>query len=458
MSSGARAPVTKKILQFRKSGTMKYTPNQVRVGGWLVSIYKAINCYDLDDPAFEEYDSVIVSARTAEFLSSIRSLGALDGEKFEIYRKLARLKQHQIVDILKRVQSLGAIDVRWKTDGGASVVSRVTSLVTTKEEVLAAAAMLFEELQPSEKARLAVALLDSTVHLPVREGKVIADLVKAGFSEARTKAAIEDLVGTELLAKTEETESGDHLLYNPHVFQKNAADAHKALSVLTGKDQEHALKLLEHVRRKPGIPFPASADKRIVALLAKSGIIDISGVQLRSGTTLKEFPTAPDAWGVFTSGRDGALSKDLVDDSKLLLNSLRYGELYSPPRKGRINDPSVLVEALIKKGQVGPATAIGNDYPLPLARGIVSITESRIYPGRFYMELRKSDIAEAVRDVLSQNAILPVGDVVPPDALQKGGGSFCSPLELRARKPLPKDLIEVRDNMAFELRTYRKRT
>ena len=68
--------------------------------------------------------------------------------------------------------------------------------------------------------------------------------------------------------------------------------------------------------------------------------------------------------------------------------------------------PLVLVSSLIAKRSVGPATAISEDYPLPLARGIVSITESQLNPGRFFMELRKTDVAESVRDVLEQNVIL----------------------------------------------------
>ena len=70
----------------------------------------------------------------------------------------------------------------------------------------------------------------------------------------------------------------------------------------------HALELLEHVRTKPGVPFPAQADKKIVTLLAKTGIIDISGVQLKSGVSTREFPTTPDIWGVFV--HDGGLGKE----------------------------------------------------------------------------------------------------------------------------------------------------
>jgi hypothetical protein len=291
----------------------------------------------------------------------------------------------------------------------------------------------------------------------VLESQVVEHLVRKGFADATARKTLDELVSLELLARTTETEAGQPLLYNPHVFRRNASDAYKVLSGLQPKDHEAALEVLEHVRRKPGIPFPPGTNRKIVALLAKAGIIDISGIQLKSGTTQREFPTAPDIWGVFGHGENG-LSRDLIDDSKLLLNSLRYGELYSPPGRGRINSPAVLVSALINRGEVGPATAIGEDYPLPLARGIVSITESRLQRGRFFMELRKTDVAESVRDVLEQNVILPAGTMPTPEVMQKGGGVFQPPDHTRMRRQLPSELLEARDSLAFELRTYRKRT
>jgi hypothetical protein len=434
------------------------TNEQVRVGGWLLAIYKAISYYDVDDPVFDEYEATVIAGKTAQYLSSIRALGKIDASKHEVYRKIARLKPRPAIEVLKELEKLSAVEVEWKKNADPPAVISVKTLVTSKAEVLATSSKVFDQFQPTPSARAAVEALDSTLHLPIPETEVLSALARKGFHSPAVSRAIETLVKLELLARTIEKESGAPLLYNPHVFKKSAGDAYKALSALSTKDHEHALALLEHVRTKPGIPFPKSSDKRIIDLLAKTGIIDISGIQLKSGTTTREFPTAPDIWGVFTQRPDGGVSEDLIDDSKLLLNSFRYGELYSPPGRGRIESPSVLINALITRGQVGPATAIGEDYPLPLARGIVSITESRLRPGRFFMELRKNDVAESVRDVLEQNAILPAGDIATPDVLQEGGGTFHSPEHLRMKRQLPKELVEVRDSLAFELRTHRKRT
>jgi predicted DNA-binding ribbon-helix-helix protein len=63
---------------------MKFPAEQVRAGGWIAAIYKAIRYYDVDDPAFDHFEATIVSGKTAEFLSSIRALGKVDQQQYEV--------------------------------------------------------------------------------------------------------------------------------------------------------------------------------------------------------------------------------------------------------------------------------------------------------------------------------------------------------------------------------------
>jgi hypothetical protein len=428
----------------------------VQRGGWIVASYKAFNCFDLEDAVFDPYEPTIVAGKAAELLSSIRSLGQVPGEQFDIYRKLAHIKPSAVTPLTEKLETLGAVAVGWKkTDSGTQVQS-IRSLCRTKAQVFEATAKFFDSSKPSPRAEASIEVLDATLHMPVRESDVLSALHAHKFDDKTARGAISDLVTFKLVNRTKEKESGESLIYSPYAFSKDASDAYKVLKSLSGAAQTEAMRILEHVQRKPGVPFPQSMDAKIISLLTKAGIIDVSGVQVKGGQANKEFPTAPHVWGVLSKASGGPqLSADVIDDSKLLLNSLRYGEFYSRSSRGRINDPSVLVNALIQRGQVGPATAIGEDYPLPLARGIVSIAESRLYPGRYFMELRKQDIAEAVRDILEQNVILPAGDVPTTEALERPG-AFRSPEEVRLRKELPRELELIRDSLAFDLRTLRK--
>jgi hypothetical protein len=195
----------------------------------------------------------------------------------------------------------------------------------------------------------------------------------------------------------------------------------------------------------------------VLQLLIKVGLVDYSKITTSTRNAGRYFATAPSAWGIFTAGAS-KLSTDLTDDAKLFLNSLRYGEFYSQPGRGKIKNSSWIVNALLRDGAIGirtPATAIGQDYPLALSRGIVNVVESRIYPNRYSMELLKRDVAEAVSEVMQQRAFLPSGHVPSEEEVAKAG-HFTSPGAVRVEKKLPDKLQGYHDELVMGLRTMRK--
>ena len=168
---------------------------------------------------------------------------------------------------------------------------------------------------------------------------------------------------------------------------------------------------------------------------------------------------APHIWGVFDKSAGTDLSQDLVDDSKLLLNSFRYGEYYSSPGRGQIKNPVWIVNALLRDGAIGvqrPATAIGEDYPLALSRGIVNVVESRLHPGRYSMELLKTDVASAVIEVLQQKTLLPK-EITPSNEEIARAGQFMSPGAVRVEQEIPEELKKYHEEMIFALRTSRRK-
>jgi hypothetical protein len=141
---------------------MHYPPEQVRSGGWIVAIYKALAVYDVDDPAFDDYEATVNAAKAAEFLSSIRSLGRVDAKQYEIYRRLARIKPKQSIEVLKELEKLGALEVEWAPRTDPVSVKAVTASDSSKAGVFATAAKFFEAHNPSAKARAAIEVLEAT--------------------------------------------------------------------------------------------------------------------------------------------------------------------------------------------------------------------------------------------------------------------------------------------------------
>ena len=433
------------------------TPEML-VGAWVIAANKILSKFNTDDPSFEPFEAIILAGRAGELFSATRSMGKIDGQRFESHRKIVKLRKRDIKDILSKSEKLGSVEIEWPKIDDKTVES-FSFREDSKEAVLQATGALFGVLHPSNVARAIIDLLGLTLHLPQRLDAMHSSLHKRGYDEQEIKFAIRAGRDFGLLALTKETDSGTSLLFNPKAFEDNAGDVYKAVNGLKPAEKQHALDLLSFVTSNPGVPVPKSTSAGALALLVRLGVIDYSKITTRQTDKGVYFPTTPYIWGVFDKSAGNALSVDLVDDSKLLLNSFRYGQYYSQPGRGQIASPFRIVNALIRDGAIGvqtPATAIGEDYPLALSRGIVNIVESKIYPGRYSMELLKVDVAVAVREVLKDNVILPQERNPTEEELDRAG-QFLSPSAVRVETELPTALKECHEEMIFNLRTMRSK-
>jgi hypothetical protein len=433
------------------------TPEML-VGAWVIAANKVLSKFNTDDPAFEPFEAIILAGRAGELFSATRSMGKVDGLRFESHRKIVKLKQRDARDILKEAEQLGLVDVDWPTASDRTVES-FTFRLDSKESVLQATGSLFGNIKPSNVSRAMIDALGMTLHLPQRLDAVRSKLGSRGYGEDEVTLAIKASRDFGLLALTEETERGDSLLFNPKAFEDNAEDVYTAMNGLKPTQKQQAMDLLNFVTSNPGVPIPNSTNSEVLALLVRLGVVDYSKITTRQTRKGVYFPTTPYIWGVFDKSAGNALSTDLVDDSKLLLNSFRYGQYYSQPGRGQIQNPFKIVNALVRDGAIGvqtPATAIGEDYPLALSRGIVNIVESKIYPGRYSMELLKADVAVAVKEVLKDNTILPQERNPTEEELDRAG-QFLAPSAVRVETELPPALKQCHEEMIFNLRTMRSK-
>ena len=425
-------------------------------GAWILVAFKAFDGYDISSPVFDDYEALISAARGANFFSSLRAQPNITFDLFDKSRRLSRLSRAEASLCISELEKLRFLDVLGPLDESADVaVSIIRVLDADKTSAYRAASGLFASRASTPQARAALAILQLTSTLPLPKGYLIAEVGRRfSIDTSAPEAALKVLIACGVIQETTETESGEHLLINPAVFQDPSIESFKLLDNLSKSERDMALSILGHVTENPGMPFTPLHERRIVDVLVKAGLIDLSGIRVAAGGVSKEFPTTPSAWGILSlTGFSAPVGNDVIDDAKVLFNSFRYGELYSRPARGRITQPIVLVRALINRGQIGEATAIGEDYPLPLARGIIGVTESRLKPGQFYMELRKRDVAEAVLDVLSDHVI--VGPASQQILGRPDGEAFDAPEVLRAKRAVPTGLESMVEGIAFSLRTMR---
>ena len=426
-------------------------------GAWLVATYKGFAEFNLYEPAFYEYEATILAGRAAHLLSAIRRLGQVEASDLEVRLKLAKIKPSEILPLLSKLADLGLLEVEWKTPKEREV-QYIAAAETSRRWIFESTGKLFYALDPTEQEQASLLALELTAVTPVRVTTLLEQIERrSGFSPKAISAAIDHLINLRLLNRTRETEKGDPIISNPYAFRSLGEGTAEIVSALNEIRPEKMLELLEHVKNQPGVPLPPGTDQDVLKVLINVGLIDHSGIKVQGSPKMREFPTIPHLWGVFgTAIGNTELDEDLVDDAKLFLNSIRYGQFYSPSSRGRIIDPGALVGRLISRGEVGSASAIGSDYPLPLSRGIVSIVESRINPGQFHMQLRKEDVAQSVLEILEQGTVLEShGEAA--DEPWGTSSQYQAPETVRVARRLPSELQELNDELAFALRSHRKK-
>jgi hypothetical protein len=161
------------------------------------------------------------------------------------------------------------------------------------------------------------------------------------------------------------------------------------------------------------------------------GYFEVSIVSNERGPT--EFVTKPEALTKFVpSGL-----ADMLDDAKALASSLTYGIVKSPDARGRIRDPSALINALIGRGYVeGWAPAIRQDYQILERRNVVQVTTSS---QGHRLTLLKPEIGEMAKDlILRGDASGTAAEIiVGTQAVQFHGPEAARSAERERKKDIP---------------------
>jgi hypothetical protein len=134
-------------------------------GAWLVAVYKVLSQYSSDEPALDPLEAVIKAGRAADLFSAVRAAGRIDAEKFEIHRKLARIRPSDAREIIEIAKDQDYVDVTWSAQTPRTVES-LEFRVNSNDSVLEAAGALFERLDPTPVALAVIQILQCTLPMP----------------------------------------------------------------------------------------------------------------------------------------------------------------------------------------------------------------------------------------------------------------------------------------------------
>jgi hypothetical protein len=195
----------------------------------------------------------------------------------------------------------------------------------------------------------------------------------------------------------EDIDSSQRVYFNGNLFRRENVAKIQAVLASVKPEQRSLITEAEELLRSQGCVDVDNIQQilgpELFRKLQSIGMFDVNVV--RNANESAGFVTRPSA---FTKFGEGAVS-DAFDLAKAFVACLSYGIHRSHSGRGRITMIERLLRRLIEGNWVGPATAIGEDYKILEARGVIQVRRTG---GRFSMLLRKKDVGELALKVLTE--------------------------------------------------------
>lgn len=376
----------------------------IREGYWSIATQKHLIKYTADSSNIDELDSLSVAGKAGRFLGTIRN-----NKRVENMRKLEKMANN--VGISRSdLHRIILPEIEKASDGKVELIKTTVGDIVGIQEylfdhpsVLEISGQVFEQQRPSEIERIAVSTMDETRKIPYLESELSEYLAKSGFTEEDINISLALQEQFKLIQRLRPSKQTDPIISNEYVWGSNHAKIAAAVTSLELEQKQTLRDVIEMIQNKQGVPVESlpSIDPNILTLAQKTGMILPTKIISLRGLE-KSFVFSANLQG------DVGYQDDILDDVKLLLASIRFGQNYTPYSK--ITDPRRFLTALINRDYVGPHSANETDYTLLEKRGIVKVeTKSSYNPftgntrtGPCLKLLRK-DVAEHALSLLSES-------------------------------------------------------
>ena len=323
--------------------------------------------------------------------------------------------------------------------GDVSVLGLTTS-VTVQH-----AGDIFEEQEPTTEERATSVLADIASVAPVmhrESAEVISDEFK--LSRLRTSELLER---SEIIGFVDGEANGNERIYfNGNLFRRdNINKVSRVLASLSATDNQKIAEL-DVTLTKQGCVAVSIAERILgTALFDKlraASMYDVNQVINSAGEY--GFVTRPAAFHKFND----PMADDAFDLAKALVAALSYGMTLRSQGTGRIGAISALMRKLISGEEIGPATAIGEDYRVLEMKGVIQTRPGPRYG--YLMKLKKKDIGQMALAVLTTGEAASFNAVDRPFEGNMSGyaGPEQTRSEFRHKRQTPESKKLTRDVLA----------
>ncbi len=418
----------------------------------IISVTKSLEGFQRGDRNISRYfGSTMLAGHAGLFLSSLRKHRKMKLRKFRALAASAHIDAPLLKSVvIPWLEDGGFIEVRREETGGGVLCN-----VVDHDAILGATSKLLRALEPTEEERVVLGIVELGIRMPQLKSDVLNHF---GLGKDETVERALSLAEEYKIVRVGDGGGGkgrgsEPIVYSPLIWGDNIGKAGRALSHLSANKRAILLELIDRVRQYQGLPYEQAkewaegeGEPDIIEFAARIGLVDRTVITVAEGEQ-NSFITTPHLYGELAATQ----GKDVCDRIRLFLDSIRHGQHYGKWYTGRIVDPAALLGKLVDKGQIGPCTAIGQDYQLVERAGIVNVKPSTIRKGQFVMKVVQEDTIELVRDIVSQTNWGGGSTSIRTHAC--GQNNFISSEETRAKLGVPpRRVLEAEHEMLRNLR------
>ena len=367
---------------------MAHSHEKETTGAWIVHHGRKLDLHSSGPPEFPAIDQAAKAATLLAKLgqsdqisvpySQVRAIATASGLNpgYELAGLLEVLKEKRLID---------------RSGNGVEILG------ITNRAALVHATDIFGDASPDAEEFASIRLAEMSSKAPVTTraaAEQIGDEYQLDTSRTRQFFSRAKEIGF----VDSEGSGDDELLFNGNLFRRNARRSFHVLQSLTEDDQSR-LRAIENALSQDGcLPLgrvQRALGKALLEKLVAAGVYDLNTVSNAAGNHV--YVTAPSAFHKFVD----PFVDDCFDMAKSLVAALFYGMTRRPKPQGRIDHLPALLSHLIAGREVGPATAIGEDYRVLEANRVVGLRQHR-GSALFFMRLLKREVGQLALHVLQQ--------------------------------------------------------
>ena len=369
---------------------MTGTKDKEMTGAWVIHHGRKIV---LDANGAAEFPALDEAAKSATLLTKLGQSNQTNVPMTEV-RAIAIASglnpRHELAGLLQVLEKKRLIE---------QTANEISIIGVTTRGALAQAADIFADAEPSQYELASITLAELASDAPVRRTDVtnlIGDTHKLSNSQVNDFLDRAESIGF----VDKEGAGDDRLLFNGNLFRRESiGKTQKVLESLTAADRTKLIEVGEMLSASGClgvVHVERVLSKPLFEKLVAAGIYDINQVTNEQGSHI--YVTSPSAFHKFVD----PMIDDCFDMAKSLVAALSYGMKARSSSQGRIDALPALLGRLLTGSEIGPATAIGQDYRVLEINRVVQLRQSPQYPGRYFMKLIKKEIGQLALHVLTQ--------------------------------------------------------